>query len=225
WVVLKFGGTSVAGKPQWQTICKLVQQRLELGKRVLLVCSAVSGVTSRLSELADRPDESGLESILEIHQALAAELNVSSDDWLEPARKRMQVCLHRLQQGEDYAAHADLLAMGEWLSTRIGAVWLSQHVSTDWLDIRQHMRVRHEPELSLARQWLSASCESGADTEFHNICSGMSSVVVTQGFVAANNEGATVVLGRGGSDTSAALLAGRLGAEGVEIWTDVPGLF
>jgi diaminopimelate decarboxylase/aspartate kinase len=50
-------------------------------------------------------------------------------------------------------------------------------------------------------------------------------VVITQGYIAANRDGATVLLGRGGSDTSAALLAGRLGAASVEIWTDVPGFF
>jgi diaminopimelate decarboxylase/aspartate kinase len=50
-------------------------------------------------------------------------------------------------------------------------------------------------------------------------------VLITQGFVARTGQGKTALLGRGGSDTSAALLAGRLGAEKLEIWTDVPGLF
>ncbi len=50
-------------------------------------------------------------------------------------------------------------------------------------------------------------------------------VLVTQGFVARTGQGKTALLGRGGSDTSAALLAGRLGAQKLEIWTDVPGLF
>ncbi len=225
WVVLKFGGTSVAGKPQWLTICKLLQQRLQEGKRVLVVCSAVSGITSRLAELADRPNESVLESILEAHLALAVELNVPSNDWLGPVRQRIQSCLNRLQQGEDSAARADLLATGEWLSTRIGAAFLGQFIPVDWLDIRQHLVARHEPELSAARQWLSASCDAGADADFLSACLAFNPVVVTQGFVAANKEGNTVLLGRGGSDTSAALLAGRLGAESVEIWTDVPGLF
>jgi diaminopimelate decarboxylase/aspartate kinase len=225
WIVLKFGGTSVAGKPQWQTICNLLLQRLGQGKRVLLVCSAVSGVTSRLTELADQPTAAGLDSILQIHEALAEELGVSSADWLEPGRLRMQACLQRLRQGEDHAARADLLATGEWLSTRIGAAFLSQFMPVDWLDIRQHLSARHEPGLSAARQWLSASCSAGADADFQGMCSTLNPVVVTQGFIAANNEGKTVLLGRGGSDTSAALLAGRLGAECVEIWTDVPGLF
>jgi diaminopimelate decarboxylase/aspartate kinase len=53
----------------------------------------------------------------------------------------------------------------------------------------------------------------------------MAPLLVTQGFVARNGDGRTVLLGRGGSDTSAALLAGRLAAARLEIWTDVPGLF
>ena len=50
-------------------------------------------------------------------------------------------------------------------------------------------------------------------------------MIVTQGFIARNPAGETVLLGRGGSDTSAALFAARLGAERCEIWTDVPGMF
>ena len=50
-------------------------------------------------------------------------------------------------------------------------------------------------------------------------------VVLTQGFIAANAAGDTVLLGRGGSDTSAAYFAAKLGAARLEIWTDVPGLF
>jgi len=225
WVVLKFGGTSVAGRPQWQTIRDLLSERLEAGNRVLLVCSAVSGATNRLSELADQPNETSLNAILDTHIKLAAEMNVPTDQWLEAARERMQTCMRKLQQGENHAARADLLATGEWLSTRIGASFLNQTLSVDWLDARNYLIAKVEPELSLARQILSASCAAGFDQNFRETCAGLKPVVITQGFIAADPTGATVLLGRGGSDTSAALLAGRLGAGSVEIWTDVPGLF
>jgi len=225
WVVLKFGGTSVAGKPQWETIRDLLQQRLAAGNRILLVCSAVSGITTRLASLADHPAESGLDSILETHTSLATQLGVPTDSWLETARQRMQNCISCLKRDDDHAARADLLASGEWLSTRIGALFLSQFLPVDWLDIRKHLIAQEEPELSPARQWLSASCLAGVDRNFQQACSALKQVVITQGFIAANATGGTVLLGRGGSDTSAALLAGRLGADSVEIWTDVPGLF
>ena len=50
-------------------------------------------------------------------------------------------------------------------------------------------------------------------------------VVLTQGFIARNLRGETVLLGRGGSDTSAAYFAASLEARRLEIWTDVPGMF
>src|SRR5262249_41477976 len=50
-------------------------------------------------------------------------------------------------------------------------------------------------------------------------------VLVTQGFIASDEDTNTVLLGRGGSDTSAAYLAAKLRAQRLEIWTDVPGLF
>lgn len=50
-------------------------------------------------------------------------------------------------------------------------------------------------------------------------------VVLTQGFIAGTPDGQTCLLGRGGSDTSGALFAALLGAQELEIWTDVPGMF
>jgi diaminopimelate decarboxylase/aspartate kinase len=54
---------------------------------------------------------------------------------------------------------------------------------------------------------------------------GLPGIILTQGFIAAGEDGRTVLLGRGGSDTSAAYFAAKLAAERLEIWTDVPGLF
>jgi hypothetical protein len=50
-------------------------------------------------------------------------------------------------------------------------------------------------------------------------------MVITQGFIASNPQGETVLLGRGGSDSSGAYFAAKLQAAGLEIWTDVPGMF
>jgi diaminopimelate decarboxylase/aspartate kinase len=51
WVVLKFGGTSVATAERWGTIAALAEARLAEGVRPLIVCSALSGVSNRLEEL------------------------------------------------------------------------------------------------------------------------------------------------------------------------------
>jgi len=50
-------------------------------------------------------------------------------------------------------------------------------------------------------------------------------MLITQGFISRHADGGTAILGRGGSDTSAAYFGALLGASRVEIWTDVPGMF
>jgi len=82
-----------------------------------------------------------------------------------------------------------------------------------------------EPGLSAARQWLSASCAAKVDDDLQLRWAELGPAIITQGYSASAPGGKTALLGRGGSDTSAALLAGRLAASELEIWTDVPGLF
>lgn len=226
WVVLKFGGSSVAGRTQWETIARLAGDRQAEGFRVLVVCSAVAGVTGELSALAGEPDSrERLDAICRRHEELAKALGVDAREWIGEARRRISDNLAGLGAGNPHAPRADLLAVGEWLSTRIGAAFLRDRLPVSWVDAREALRAEDEPELSEARRWLSAACRPGADPELARRWGALDPVVVTQGFVARDAAGRTVLLGRGGSDTSAALLAGRLAAGRVEIWTDVPGFF
>lgn len=226
WSVLKFGGTSVAGRPQWETIASLAQARQADGYRVLLVCSAVAGITNQLTALADQPDsQSGLADLLEHHCALSDQLGVDQKRWLPQAESMMKERLARLASGPEPASVASLVAMGEWLSTRIGVCFLQQSLDADWVDAHDALEILPESDLSPARRWLSATCRPGPDVALAGQWARLSPVLLTQGFIARTPGGDTALLGRGGSDTSAALMAGRLSAKRLEIWTDVPGLF
>jgi diaminopimelate decarboxylase/aspartate kinase len=226
WLVLKFGGTSVAGAQQWETIASIVRARRADGYRVLLVCSAVSGVTNLLETLSREHDsELHLAKILQIHRTLAEQLRVNFDHRLAEAEQHISHCLEQIACTPGPEWKAALLATGEWLSTRLGAQFLQRNIDVEWVDARDVLEVLPEPDRSPARQWLSATCEPGRDSSLSGRWKDLKPVLVTQGFVARTGQGKTALLGRGGSDTSAALLAGRLGAEKLEIWTDVPGLF
>ena len=127
WLVLKFGGTSVAGRPQWESIASLARARQANGYRVVLVCSAVAGVTNRLTSLAKQPDSKfELSEMLGIHRSLSDSLNVDSDEWLPQAEELLHKCLSRLTVNPGPSSTAGLLAMGEWLSTKIGVCFLQQ---------------------------------------------------------------------------------------------------
>src|SRR5580704_9732659 len=87
WVVLKFGGTSVSSLTNWRNIASVVRARLTTGTRLLLVHSAVSGITDRLETLLASAlagtHESTLKAIEQRHSALAAELGIDVSPALE----------------------------------------------------------------------------------------------------------------------------------------------
>ncbi|HKJ95649.1 MAG TPA: aspartate kinase [Gammaproteobacteria bacterium] len=235
WVVLKFGGTSVASVERWQTIADAIERCAAGGERVMVVCSALSGVSNLLQELIDavsagRDTTTTLAEIRRKHEELADAMGLSADDEFgeELAELERMVEGARLIGAVPDEVHARIMAMGELMSTRLGAAWLrTRGTSVAWRDARSLLLA--EPASASAgssHHYLSATCHYAPDDRLLDDLAELSeNAVLTQGFIAADRHGDTVLLGRGGSDTSAAYLAGKLNAKRLEIWTDVPGLF
>ena len=96
---------------------------------------------------------------------------------------------------------------------------------TEWLDARDVLLARELPFLNERARVLSAQVQAEPDVAFAAQMAARGEVFISQGFIARNAEGETVLLGRGGSDTSAAYMGALLRAARVEIWTDVAGMF
>lgn len=232
WVVLKFGGTSVSTAANWQRIAALLHARLAEGRRVLVVHSALSGISNRLEDLltaAVRGAQAAvIDEIVARHRALASALEVE----VEPRLEAYFAELRQLAAGIELVGevsprvHARVMATGELLATTLGAAFLeSRGLTVSWADARGLLLARDEPANHERARFLSASCEFAPEPELVARLSELPGIVLTQGFIARNRDGDTVLLGRGGSDTSAAYLAARLSARRLEIWTDVPGMF
>ena len=231
WIVLKFGGTSVATPREWLAIATIVRERLDEGFRPVLVCSALASVSDKLEQLLhDAPAGNHaplLEAITEQHRTLASELDVSFDELSEHLDE-----LGKLAQGIALTRevspriHAKVLALGEMMSTRLGAAFLNKHnIPTEWHDARTLLCTNCVDTIS-ARSFLSASCTYERDNEVQQKLAGSKQpVAITQGFIARNSNDDTVLLGRGGSDVSASYLAAKLGADRFEMWTNVPGMY
>ncbi|MFL6236448.1 MAG: bifunctional aspartate kinase/diaminopimelate decarboxylase [Thermoanaerobaculia bacterium] len=233
WVVLKLGGTSVSTPERWSTIAGLVRARIDKdGLRPLVVCSALSGISNQLEALLAAAVEGGheepLASIERRHLELGRGLGLAAAPLLKAdldELSRLALAASLLREAGP-ALKARVMAFGELLSTRLGAAYLqSQGIATAWHDARTSLVAREDPALG-ARAVLSATCDFERDEALAARLGDLpAAAVITQGFIARNREGQTVLLGRGGSDTSAAYFAARLGAARCEIWTDVPGLF
>jgi bifunctional diaminopimelate decarboxylase / aspartate kinase len=232
WIVLKFGGTSVSSLANWRNIAKVTAARRAEGARVLIVHSAVTGITDRLEKLlsAARGEAQAeeLKIIDERHRRLAAELGIP----LGPDCERQLAELSQIAAGialigeVSERTRARVMSSGELLATDLGARFLrTQGLEVDWADARSMLLAEERANASTKASILSATCSFVPDPALEARLASLAPIVLTQGFIASDTEGDTVLLGRGGSDTSAAYLAAKLRARRLEIWTDVPGMF
>jgi diaminopimelate decarboxylase/aspartate kinase len=231
WIVLKFGGTSVSRRHRWENIGRLMRSRQQQGFKVVTVVSALSGVTDALKAMAAlHGDPAAMaaagEALIERHLAFARELDLAPE-LLNPrvdALRRLIADVRAAAGG--YAWQAEVQAQGELWSSTLGAHFLASiGVPVQWLDARDYLTSREQPLQTEWSRYLSAMCDPRPSTAIREDLSARAEMFITQGFIARQPGGDTVLLGRGGSDTSASYFGALLGAERVEIWTDVPGMF
>ena len=232
WIVLKFGGTSVSTLATWRNIAAVVKRRGAEGASVMVVHSAVSGITDRLEKLLAAAlageHNSAMAAIESRHTQLCDELGVD----LSPQLQGYFIELRQIAQGIALTreisdrTRARVMANGELMATEIGARFLrSLGIDVAWWDAREGLKVEERTAASARGSLLSATCDFSPDPALSTRLQALAPVVITQGFIASNAAGDTVLLGRGGSDTSGAYFAAKLLARRLEIWTDVPGMF
>ncbi len=230
--VLKFGGTSVANAGNMAKVVDIVTKAVDRD-RTILVSSAISGCTDtliKIGTLASERDES--------YKALIDELQVKHHDIIkellpiEKQEESTEVCdslfdsLRSITQGvfllgELSPASLDAIqSYGELWSTKILATKLASiGIATKWIDSRQIIRTvakgdKNVVDVQKTYYRVNEMVENNQITQ----------LFVLPGFIAADKQGRTTTLGRGGSDYTAALYAVGCKARVLEIWTDVPGM-
>ncbi len=223
--VAKFGGTSVANFEAMSRCAAIIESN---PNTKLVVSSACSGVTNLLVELANGVQDQEhrseiLKQLAEIHDSILNQLNdptqTASDVYsiLDTVTSLAEAA--SIQASNKLTDH--LVACGELMSTFILTQLMKERgIKAVRFDIRDVLRTdnnfgKGEPEVETIAQLAQKSLVP--------LCHDY--VVVTQGFIGSDEEGNTTTLGRGGSDYSAALIAEAVKAAGLEIWTDVPGIY
>lgn len=230
-IVTKFGGTSVSTRENWEYITSITKNHIANHIQPIVVCSARSQASNKLEKMVEAAllnEHHGIQtSLKDDYFKLADELEVTSSLIAQDLEQLNQWLTGiALLKEAPAKTRAQILSLGELMLTRLGhAFFLKQGLSCYWYDAREALittpiaggdtvnylagRCKGEPNPTLAKAL--------KDTK--------AAVIITQGFIAANSQGDTVLLGRGGSDTSGALFAAILQAQACEIWTDVPGIY
>ncbi len=232
-LVLKFGGSSVADAACVRRVAEIVKGAAS--RSPVVVLSAMGKTTDALfaaAQAAERGEtEASLKALREIvakHKKACAELwegepPVDLQQFIEALSTQIDMLLRGVALLRELSARSRdaIVSFGELLSSQIVAAYLhSRGVPSAWLDVRRVMRTDAsfggaEPQIgeiaTLARTELTPLMGPGR-------------IVVTQGYIGSTKDGITTTLGRGGSDYSASLLGAAIGAEEVQIWTDVEGI-
>ena len=232
WIVLKFGGTSVSTRARWDRIAAIARAWRAQGKHVLIVVSALSGITDKLKAICEAQADAGKraairDEIVARHQAMFADLELHDHAPLRYWLERLDALVANVRaDAAGLSWQAEVLALGEQLSSTLGVAYLNAlKMPAVWLDAREHLHAQPLPNQNAWGRYLSASVPTAPDPVLGDALAARGALFVTQGFMARNSAGETVILGRGGSDTSASYFGALLKAEKVEIWTDVAGMF
>lgn len=235
-LIMKFGGTSVGSVEAMAQVVDIVRQEKRHWPRLVVVVSALNGVTNLLLDSANRSALGDQDA----HHPAVEEMHARHDEIIttlitDPARGALvkqeigQIiddfasrCQAICILGEATPRALDSIAgMGERMCARLlaealvsagvaaAAVEATQLIVTD-----DNFQSAH-PDVSLTTQRTREELGKVLD---------QGQVAVVTGFIGATVAGIPTTLGRGGSDYSAALLGAVLPAQEVWIWTDVDGV-
>jgi aspartate kinase len=224
-IVMKFGGTSVESAEAIERVAGIVKQRLAL--RPVVVVSAMGKTTNKLLAIAGTAVEGHrdkalrlLEDLHQFHRREAAGLDLDEEidahfEELSELAKGLAIMGEMTPRATDAVS-----AFGERLSSMIvSEKFRSLGIAADHLDARTVIITdkRHThaaPIFAETYRRLRDAIPPVAAKE----------VVVMGGFIGSTEDGVTTTLGRGGSDYTASIVGAGIGAEEIQIWTDVDGM-
>jgi bifunctional aspartokinase / homoserine dehydrogenase 1 len=228
--VLKFGGSSVATPERIKAIIQIVKPRLAQEK-MAIVFSAFGGVTDTLIQMSEHAllgnnqykeqlaqlEKRHLDAVralvsMQKQSAVLAQVKFTINE-LEDILHGIFLVKERTPRSIDY-----IMSFGERLSAFVIAdAFKDEGIDAEFLDARKVVRTDHQ--FGYARVNFVVS-----NRLINDYFSNTQKLQVITGFIGSSENSETTTLGRSGSDYTAAIFAGALKSESVEIWTDVDGM-
>lgn len=220
---MKFGGTSVGSAERMKNVTRLI-----LGPRPnLVVLSAMSGTTNSLVEIAgylySKNPSGALETIGRLEKKYSRHVSelYDTEEYKQQATDYLRSTFAYLasftKQLFTPVEEKLILAQGELMSTHMVYFYLrEQGVNVCLLSALDFMKIDEngEPDTNYIREKLNAVLAENAGAQLY----------LTQGFICRNAKDEVDNLQRGGSDYTASLIGAAVGAEEIQIWTDIDGM-
>lgn len=233
-IVVKFGGTSVGDAAAIGRTADIVKSRL--ARDPIVIVSALGGATNALLAVGEQSGKGhligalrGVETLRDRHLRECEALLGTTDDAMEIAGELSAMFdeLAHLAEALSTLGHVTprsfdaIAAQGEQLSANLVAAYFRKvGIDAEYIDPRAVMIT--DDRFMEAEPQTEAIAERSREILQPMVQE--KRVPVMGGFVGSTMNGITTTLGRGGSDYSASLVGAALGAEAIEIWTDVDGM-
>ncbi len=231
-IVMKFGGSSVESATAIQRVASIVKERL--ARRPVVVVSAMGKTTNQLLAIAAKSAAGKREEAIKMAVELRdfhlreARAVVLDADWpqVEGAihdhfQEIAELARALAVVGEITPRLTDAISSyGERISSLVVTYAFRRagmdavHVDSRRVIVTDNRHTQAAPKLPETYSRLAATVAPLAQDH----------VVVMGGFIAATEDGVTTTLGRGGSDFTASIAGAGIGAEEIQIWTDVDGM-
>ena len=219
-IVLKFGGSSLDING-----FKLIKNKIiELKDyKIIIVLSAINKTTNNLIKFSNGHLKL-LDLIKKEHLNIIKEFKINPELFIEDYNNLLNLYNKKKENKNDvYFDKVKIISYGEILSTKILSEYLKVNkVNNVLIDAKDIILTdSHSDKVSLTNFKMkgSFSCNLNKLNEYNN------RILITQGFIACTKDNYPCLLSRGGSDTTASIIASSVGAEKLEIWTDVDGLY
>jgi len=232
-IVMKFGGTSVQDSSAIGRVASIVKDRLKL--RPVVVVSALAGVTDQLLTAARAAGNGERKAALDLSRSLRERHYTTAGELLRTGvftnfHSELEASFDALDEllrgvvavGELTPRTTDqVAAQGELLSSWIAAAaFAARGIDAVMVDSRQCIVTdsnftKAVPLMEETNERLKSKIQPLLEA---------GKVAVMGGFIGATKSGVTTTIGRGGSDYSAAIVGAGLGAQHIDIWTDVDGM-
>ena len=234
--VLKFGGSSLASVERFLEVAGIVKQQLS-AEPTALVLSAPQGVTNMLVELTDlaflgtdyQPVlQQWQQRLSGLQQQAQSQLSAAANQALTAVREAQFATLSAQLQGVALLQYcpdhikAKVLGLGEQFSVAL-MTGLLQGLNVQTVALDSVQCVKSQGDFLNAVADIQAS-EAALNQAIRAVQQPVQ-VFVMAGFVSSNSKGELCLLGRNGSDYSAAIVAASIRASVCEIWTDVDGVY
>jgi aspartate kinase len=218
-IVMKFGGSSLANPEKIHRCIEIV--RREIARTPVVVVSAHGRTTDSLISAARKAHEGrvDMEEIERYHFELADSLGVDRR-MIEPLVFKLQSMLHGISLLKELTPRTldHVMSFGE----RMSALMVAATMSSEGMPAVAHCA--YDIGLLTDSNFGQANPLADIEAEISRRLNPAGLLPVVTGFIAKDRRDNITTLGRNGSNFTASVIGAALGAEEVQIWTDVDGI-